>query len=122
MALPGCIQGEVGMNVFIVTVGSRGDVQPYVALGKGLKDAGHRVTLCTCSSFESFITGHGLDYGYMNNDFIKLVDSEAGREAIESGDKFFGLLKSMVTLLKDAKALNREMLKDSWSGCGVRDI
>ena len=28
------------MNIFIVTFGSRGDVQPYVALGKGLKAAG----------------------------------------------------------------------------------
>ena len=102
------------MKIFIITVGSRGDVQPYVALGKGLKGAGHHVTICTCSSFESFIKDHGLDYGYMNNDFIKLVDSEAGREAIEGGDKFFGLLKSMFTLLKEAKTLNREMLKDSW--------
>ena len=73
------------MNIFIVTAGSRGDVQPYVALGKGLKAAGHAVTVCTCASFEAFITEHGLDYGYMNDDFIKLVDSEAGRDAIEGG-------------------------------------
>ena len=103
------------MNIFIVTAGSRGDVQPYVALGKGLEKAGHSVTVCTCSSFESFITDHGLNYGYMNDDFIKLVDSEAGREAMESGSNIFGLIKSMVTLMKDAKALNREMMKDAWN-------
>jgi sterol 3beta-glucosyltransferase len=102
------------MNIFIVTVGSQGDVQPYVALGKGLKSAGHSVTVCTCSSFEPFITRHGLNYGYMNNDFIKLVDSEAGREAMESGNNIFGLLKSMVTLMKEAKALNRVMFNDAW--------
>ncbi|MGD9091469.1 MAG: glycosyltransferase [Anaerolineales bacterium] len=102
------------MNIFIVTAGSRGDVQPYVALGVGLKDAGHSVTICTCSSFESFITAHGLDYGYMNNDFIKLVDSEAGREAMESGGNVFGLLKTMVTMMKEAKAIIREMTKDAW--------
>jgi len=102
------------LNIFIVTAGSRGDVQPYVALGKGLKAAGHAVTVCTCSSFEAFIIDHGLDYGYMNDDFIKLVDSEAGREAMESGGNVFGLVKSMVTLMKDAKRLNREMCKDAW--------
>ena len=73
------------MNIFILTAGSRGDVQPYVALGKGLRKAGHSVIVCTCSCFESFITDHGLNYGYINDDFIKLVDSEAGREAMESG-------------------------------------
>ena len=103
------------MNIFIVTVGSRGDVQPYIALGKGLKEAGHDVTICTCSSFESFITEHGLNYGYMNDDFIKLIDSEAGRKAMESGINFFSLVKTMLTLLKQSKALTREMLKDSWN-------
>ena len=37
------------MNVMILTLGSRGDVQPYVALGVGLQRAGHRVTLATVS-------------------------------------------------------------------------
>ena len=103
------------MNIFIITVGSRGDVQPYVALGKGLKEAGHDVTICTCSSFESFITEHGLNYGYMNDDFIKLVDSEAGKKAMESGSNLFSLIKTMLTLLKESKALTRNMLKDAWN-------
>ncbi|MBI9052131.1 MAG: glycosyltransferase family 1 protein [Anaerolineaceae bacterium] len=102
------------MNIFIVTAGSRGDVQPYVALGKGLLKAGHSVTLSTCSSFESFITDNGINYGYMSDDLMKLVDSEAGREAMESGGNIFGLVKTMITLMKEAKSLNRSMLKDAW--------
>jgi len=35
------------MNVAILTLGSRGDVQPYVALGRGLAAAGHEVTVAT---------------------------------------------------------------------------
>ena len=103
------------MNIFIITAGSHGDVQPYVALGKGLREAGHSATVCTCSSFESFITDYGLNYGYMNDDLIKLVDSEAGREAMESGGNLFGLIKSMITLMKEAKALSRVMFKDAWN-------
>jgi sterol 3beta-glucosyltransferase len=109
------------MKIFIVTAGSRGDVQPYVALGKGLKRAGHTVTVCTCSSFESFIREHGLDYGYMNDDFIQLVDSEAGRDAIEGGAGVFGLIKAMIKLMKDAKRLNREMCKDAWKAAQAVD-
>lgn len=101
------------MNIFILTAGSRGDVQPYVALGKGLKEAGHTVTVCTSASFEPFITAHGLNYGYMNNAFIELVDSQAGREAMESGGTF-GLIKSMLSLYKRSKEILQEMLRDSW--------
>ena len=62
------------MNIFIITLGSRGDVQPYVALGKGLHEVGHTVTVCTCAAFESFITEQGLLYGYMSNDFLDLLE------------------------------------------------
>ncbi|MCB0253601.1 MAG: glycosyltransferase family 1 protein [Anaerolineae bacterium] len=103
------------LNIFIVTAGSRGDVQPYVALGKGLQAAGHAVTVCTCESFEPFITEHGLSYGYMNDDFIRLVDSEAGRKAMGGGDNPLNLVKSMIALMKDAKTLNRAMMRDAWN-------
>jgi sterol 3beta-glucosyltransferase len=33
------------MNVAIISPGSRGDVQPYLALGGGLKQAGHAVRI-----------------------------------------------------------------------------
>ncbi|MDJ0717090.1 MAG: glycosyltransferase [Prochloraceae cyanobacterium] len=58
---------------------------------------------------------HGLNYGYMNDGVIKLMNSEAGREAMENAGNFFGLIKTILTLLKELKALNREMLKDSWN-------
>ena len=35
------------MNATILTLGSRGDVRPYVALGRGLQAAGHEVNLAT---------------------------------------------------------------------------
>ncbi len=31
------------MKIFMLTVGTRGDVQPFVALGKGLQAASHEV-------------------------------------------------------------------------------
>ena len=35
------------MRITIIAPGSQGDVQPYVALGNGLKKAGHTVRLVT---------------------------------------------------------------------------
>jgi len=102
------------MNVIIITIGSRGDVQPFVALGKGLKAAGHKVTLCTSSSFEAFICSHGLDYGHMTDELLKLMDSAAGRDAMENTNGISGSIKTMIRLAKKVKPINRQMLKDSW--------
>lgn len=102
------------MNIFINTVGTRGDVQPYVALGKGLKAAGHDVTICTSASFEPFITEHGLNYGYMTDEFMKLINSDAGRDAMENTNNLWGGINTYRKLMKEAGTLQRLMLEDSW--------
>jgi UDP:flavonoid glycosyltransferase YjiC (YdhE family) len=48
------------MHLVIVTSGSRGDVQPYLALALRAMQAGHRVTLATHEVFRPWITGHGV--------------------------------------------------------------
>ncbi|OQV02974.1 Glycosyltransferase family 28 domain-containing protein [Cladophialophora immunda] len=51
------------LNVVIQIVGSRGDVQPFVALGKVLRDVhGHRVRIATHAVFKSFIEEQGLEF------------------------------------------------------------
>lgn len=101
------------MNILILTFGSRGDVQPYIALGKGLQAAGHSVTLCTAEPFESFVTENGLRYGYMSGDILKLIETDAGRGAMEDMGGLWGSIKTMVTLTKMAKPINKQMMIDS---------
>src|SRR2546430_4802046 len=45
----------------MLAVGTRGDVQPYVALGRGLQLAGHDVLLGTSANLVGFVHAHGLD-------------------------------------------------------------
>jgi len=95
------------MKITILTVGSRGDVQPFVALGLGLQQAGHQVTFCTSHNFQSFVEGYGLPYAYMNADLIALTETPEGKAAMEG--------KSQLSLLKQVKPLLRKMLDDEWT-------
>ena len=61
------------MKIFIATIGTRGDVQPYIALGRALMEVGHDITICTCAHFEPFVREYGLGYAYVNNDFIAAI-------------------------------------------------
>jgi UDP:flavonoid glycosyltransferase YjiC (YdhE family) len=49
------------MKITINAFGSRGDVQPYVALGKGLRAAGFEVLITTHKIFEKLTLENGLD-------------------------------------------------------------
>ncbi|KZO92404.1 glycosyltransferase family 1 protein [Calocera viscosa TUFC12733] len=50
------------LNIVIMIVGSRGDVQPYVALAQGLMKAGHRVRIATHATFEDFVRDAGVEF------------------------------------------------------------
>ncbi len=102
------------MNILIITFGSRGDVQPYVTLGKGLKAAGHTVTICTAEAFKPFVQSHGLGYGYMTGELLQLVETSEGRAAVEDTVGLFGTLKTMLKLVQKTKPLNKQMMLDSW--------
>ncbi|OAR05797.1 hypothetical protein LLEC1_04639 [Akanthomyces lecanii] len=62
------------LNVVIQVVGSRGDVQPFVALGKVLKDGyGHRVRLATHPNFKGFVQENGLEFFSIGGDPSQLM-------------------------------------------------
>jgi sterol 3beta-glucosyltransferase len=100
------------MKLLILTSGSRGDVQPFIALGQGLQAAGHRVTLCTHASFEAMIREHGLEYAFLNDDLLRLADTELGRGALEAAGGPLGLIKTMAELSRQIGPAQRRMLDE----------
>ena len=48
------------MKIVVATIGSRGDVQPYINLCQGLQEAGHDVVLATNPTLCSLATSHGV--------------------------------------------------------------
>ncbi|KAG9153473.1 hypothetical protein Leryth_018732 [Lithospermum erythrorhizon] len=56
------------LTIVMLIVGTRGDVQPFVAIGKRLQDYGHRVRLATHSNFKEFVLTAGLEFYPLGGD------------------------------------------------------
>lgn len=98
--IPPSLGGQPGqtppprLNVVIQIVGSRGDVQPFVALGKVLKDTyGHRVRIATHATFQKFVEENGLEFFNIGADpaemmafMVKYPGLMPGLDAIKSGE------------------------------------
>ncbi len=63
------------MRVLLSTYGTRGDVQPFVALAKALKDRGHDVAVCTPTGFRAMVERHGVPYAHMDNAVFELTQA-----------------------------------------------
>jgi len=71
--------------IVIVALGSRGDVQPYVALGIGLRAAGHEVRLATHESFRDFVVSHDLEFALITGDPRETVADPVVQEFLTTG-------------------------------------
>ncbi|MBL8682446.1 MAG: glycosyltransferase family 1 protein [Myxococcales bacterium] len=69
------------MRVTIATLGSRGDVQPFLALAVALRRAGHAVRLATNEPFRGFVEAHEIEFAPLGGD-IKEIVGDAGRAAL----------------------------------------
>jgi sterol 3beta-glucosyltransferase len=83
------------MHIVIATVGTRGDAQPYVALGKVLLARGHRVTFATHEDHRELAEANGLAFRPVGGSFRVLMESESGRRWLESGTNVRRYLKAL---------------------------
>jgi sterol 3beta-glucosyltransferase len=95
------------MNVAILTLGTRGDVQPFVALGAGLEGAGHEVTLVTGRGFETTVSGRDLRYVALDVDLLELAQTQEGRAALRSPRAALRVARRLMPAM-------RGMLVDEW--------
>ncbi len=97
------------MHITIVSLGSRGDVQPYVALGRGLKEAGFEVRIATHEAFADFVGRHGLEFAPIEGDPRQAMEEQSGQQWMESGRnvvKFIRGLQNLTTFEGLEKGLN----------------
>src|SRR5689334_16850088 len=87
------------MKISIVASGTRGDVQPYVALGKGLKTAGYVVRVLTSDDFEGLVAGAGLEFRSSGTSVESMLQSEEWRKTVEGGN-FLAILSRMTAEMK----------------------
>ncbi|OGN93936.1 MAG: hypothetical protein A2Z71_08090 [Chloroflexi bacterium RBG_13_50_21] len=80
------------MRVNLLIIGTRGDVQPAVALGMGLKKAGFDVWLGAFGEFRSLAEAYGLGFIPLSGNVPELLKQGAGKKTF-TGTAFFELLK-----------------------------
>ncbi|RLN90299.1 hypothetical protein BBJ28_00026605, partial [Nothophytophthora sp. Chile5] len=56
------------MNICIMIVGTRGDVQPFIAIAKRLQQDGHRVRVATHAIYRAFVTNYGVEFYPLGGD------------------------------------------------------
>lgn len=98
----------------LLTIGSRGDVQPYIALALGLMKDGHQVAIVTHDDFKEWVEGYGIEHRQAGGDPAALMKLSVDHAMFSPGF-FKESLGHFRTWLDD-------LLKDAWEACQDADI
>lgn len=101
------------MRIAILAFGSRGDVQPYIALGKGLHDAGHAVRLVTHQNFGGLVKSYALEFMPVVGNIQEIAESEEMKKLLEKGN-FLAITRHTAKLAQDAAI---QWAKDGLAAC-----
>jgi sterol 3beta-glucosyltransferase len=99
------------MHLVIVTSGSRGDVQPYLALALRAARAGHRVTLATHAPFEAWVTSHGIAFRPLHGDPVAMLSTPGARAWMRDGS-LTGLRQFVLEFRREFRGLTEGLLRD----------
>jgi sterol 3beta-glucosyltransferase len=98
------------LRIAIQTLGTRGDVQPYIALALGLVGCGHAVQIAAPVQFEAMVRRHRLPFGPLPGAFLALLDTPEGKAAIAGGQGFGAGFR----LLGQVRPLMRQLFDAEW--------
>lgn len=108
------------MKIAIITLGTRGDLQPYLALGLGLQQAGHAVQLISSKNEADFVSQYGLPYHALSVDIQQAMASRAGQK-MAKGDNPLAFIISHLTGSDTMKKAMVAVQEEIWQACQGAD-
>jgi UDP:flavonoid glycosyltransferase YjiC (YdhE family) len=112
------VQRAIPRRITLLAIGSLGDILPVLALGAGLKDSGHQVTVATHGIFSGEIDSLGFGFREITINPRSVLESEGGMAWLRSQAN---PIKSARTLAALIRPVFRDILDESWQACQGAD-
>jgi sterol 3beta-glucosyltransferase len=105
------------VKITLLSYGTRGDTQPFVALAAALLAQGAEVRLAAPVNHETFVTRCGIPYAPLAGDIQAILASEQGRRWLSTGN-VAAFLKAMTDL---GHTMRHDLMRDVHAACEGSD-
>ena len=102
------------MKIILISIGTRGDMEPFLAIGEILQEKGHQVICAFPEQFRNLAEESNLEFVSLGVKFIEVLESDVGKAAM--GESASGLKKFIanVKLAKNQTEANKELINKQY--------
>ncbi len=100
------------MKIILISIGTRGDMEPFLAIGELLKEKGHQVICAFPEQFRNLVEDSKLEFASLGAKFIDMLNSEEGKAAMGGSSSGFKKIVANIKLAGKSTEANKELIKN----------
>jgi sterol 3beta-glucosyltransferase len=99
------------MRILVTSIGTRGDMEPFLAIGEILKAKGHEVICQFPEQFRKLAEQSGFGFRTLGPEFMEMLESDTGKFAMGGGGAWWKKMLAFIKLAKLQKENNKLMIQ-----------
>lgn len=100
------------MKILLIAIGTRGDVEPFLAIAETLDTKGHDVTCCFPQQFKGLAEESSFKFEGLNPAFLQMLESKEGKIAMGGKASFLAKIRAYLFLYKKSTEINKIICKE----------
>lgn len=97
------------MKILLISIGTRGDIEPFLAQAEILTQAGHEVHCLFPEQFRETVEKLGIPFLGLDKRFLEMLDSDSGKSVMGGGGNTFSKIKNFVKLIGSSFGLQKTL-------------
>lgn len=98
------------MKIVLISIGTRGDMEPFLAIGEILKEKGERVICAFPEPFRDLVEDTNMEFFSLGTKFSEMLDSPDGKAALGGGGSGLKKMKAYIRLAKNQTKINKDLV------------
>jgi len=98
------------MKIILISIGTRGDAEPFLAIGEILKEKGHHVICAFPEQFRNLVEDSQMEFASLGTKFIEMLDSVDGKAALGGSGSGFKKMLAFIRLTRISTEINKDLI------------
>lgn len=102
------------MKIILMSIGTRGDMEPFLAIGEILKEKGHQVICAFPEQFSSLAEDSNMEFASLGTRFIEMLDSDVGKATLGGSGSGLKKIIAYIKLARNSTDINKELINKQY--------